>query len=55
MSSKVAPPVGFKAVEGNCPLPEKVVNKKRNEMWLVRAPKDVFHQLQVCNILVSRD
>ena len=42
MSSKVTPPVGFKAVEGTCPLPEKVVNKKRNEMWLVRAPKDVI-------------
>ena len=41
MSAKVQPPVGYKPIEGNCPLPEKVVNKKSNEIWLIRAPKDV--------------
>ena len=42
MSAKVQPPVGYKPIEGNCPLPEKVVNKKSNEIWLIRAPKDVW-------------
>ena len=43
MSAKVQPPVGYKPIEGNCPLPEKVVNKKSNEIWLIRAPKDVAY------------
>ena len=42
MSKTITPPVGYKAVTGNCSLPEKIVNKKDNEIWLIRAPKDVW-------------
>ena len=41
MSTKVTAPVGYKPIEGTCSLPEKIVNKKKNEIWLIRAPADV--------------
>ena len=42
MSSSLTPPVGYKPVKGNCSLPEKIVNKKENEIWLIRTPKTVY-------------
>ena len=42
MSSAVTPIVGYQEITGKCTLPEKIVSKKENEIWLIRAPKDVL-------------
>lgn len=52
MSTKVTAPVGYKPIEGTCALPEKIVNKKKNEIWLIRAPVDVYYYYVDNNCLV---
>ena len=42
MSETLSAPVGYKKFTENCTLPEKIVSKKSNEIWLIHAPKDVF-------------
>ena len=41
MSSTVTPIIGYQEVSGKCTLPEKLVSKKENEIWLIHAPIDV--------------
>lgn len=41
MSSTVTPIIGYQEVSGKCTLPEKLVSKKENEIWLIHAPADV--------------
>lgn len=42
MPETLSPPVGYKKISESCTLPEKIVSKKSNEIWLIRAPEDVF-------------
>lgn len=42
MPETLSPPVGYKKITESCTLPEKIVSKKSNEIWLIRAPEDVF-------------
>ena len=41
MTDVVEVPVGYKKIKESCTLPEKIVSKKSNEIWLIRAPEDV--------------
>ena len=41
MTDVIEAPVGYKKIKESCTLPEKIVSKKSNEIWLIRGAEDV--------------